>query len=102
MASRVARLGEMGFEDRAAGLLGGTNRVHDFAIEFILAAKRSMSFTGMQRFIRPVGLELSRLHVVLQIRSENVQQTLAERGRFHGDEQFDATIEIARHPIGAR
>ena len=55
---------------------------------------------GRRGLVASVGEEFSAFHGVMQAGVQDVNQTPAAVGIFHRDQQFDAPIEIAWHPVG--
>ena len=91
----------MGFEDgesRAFGLLDGFGGT---SIEGGLAMTRFGIGAGFDVFVTSVGKQFFGFHVVLKVGLQNGHQFRVAGRVVNGNEQFDSTVEVAWHPVGA-
>src|ERR1700677_3495606 len=98
--SRIRRLVRL--EHRSLRLFGDESRVANASVEDLLSTHRGPLRGWRQALIAAVGQQSAAFDVVLEIRFERLQETIFERVILDGNQQLDAAIEIAGHPVSAR
>ena len=94
-AARRVRL-----EGEGALVLAGFRHTFRLAEKVQLGAEGLLPFYGNHWCGEPCGQDVVGVAIVGKTVFQNAGKSAFERGVFDRDHQFNATVEIARHPVG--